>query len=534
MRPPSASCLRLTAVPSLILTLLVSVLQADPGTGAQRTALLDYLIEKTAARDAFSPAKNVRLKFDGHADMLALRNEFAAADTDDKLYYAIAKASAARRDRHLSVDVVPGGLRPWFIGPDGNPVATTSAPVRLMSDFETFDVFVADLANDPSVQGIAVGDVVTSIDGVPTVEAVERARVYLRHSTEFGFRWHTPQLLVSRTPDLPATVSAEKIRLGFTRVDGTTYQVELPFRPEAELTWAGHFDRRYPGFRLNFERQTYKVYEHTGGRPVLLLQWYGFREDLVKDMDHLTRIAAERGWLNHDLIIDATRSRGGSLGAYALQKMSPRSFRTTFGNLRLSDVVPAFIAEREKEFAARNVSDSGVAETVDDGTWQIEWLRTDVRRAIASGQRYTNNVPFKSAHLPPWSDGILDPAPQHFTGRMAVLLGPQGGSHLDQFAAMVKDNALGVLIGMPAGGYSNTWEWTETLTLPGTDKPLASFMWSIGHTLTPHGEIMEGNPSPPDIPLLLTRENSTRYHGDLIQAAFDWLDGKTPIKIKEP
>ena len=462
--------------------------------------------------------------------MLALRDEFAAADTDDKLYFAIVKASAARRDRHLSVDPVPGGLRPWFVGADGEPAAPTSAPVRLMSDFDTFDVFVADLAHDPSTQGITIGDTVTSIDGVPTATAVERARPYLRHSTEFGFRWHTPQLLVSRTSDLPATRSAERIRLELKRSDESTYSIDLPFRPNADLVWAGHFDRRYPDFRLTLERQTYKVYEHTGGRPVLLLQWYGFREDLVKDMDHLARLAAEKGWLHYDLIVDATRSRGGSLGAYALQKMTSRSFRTTFGNLRLSDVVPAFIAEREKEFAARNVSDSGVAETVDAGSWQIEWLRTDVRRAIASGQRFTNSVPFKSAHLPPWSDGILDPAPQHFTGRLAVLLGPQGGSHLDQFAAMVKDNELGVLIGMPAGGYSNTWEWTETLTFPGTDKPLASFMWSIGHTLTPRGEIMEGNPSPPDIPVLLTRENSTRYHGDLIQAAFDWIDGKTAIK----
>jgi len=157
---------------------VVPLLRADPGTRAQRLALLDSLIEKTAARDAFSPEKNARLKFDGRADMLALRDEFAAADTDDKLYFAIVKASAARRDRHLSVDPVPGGLRPWFVGADGEPAAPTSAPVRLMSDFDTFDVFVADLAHDPSTQGITIGDTVTSIDGVPTATAVERARPY--------------------------------------------------------------------------------------------------------------------------------------------------------------------------------------------------------------------------------------------------------------------------------------------------------------------------------------------------------------------
>lgn len=502
---------------------------ADLGTPAQRVALLESLVEKTAARDAFSPEKNARLQFDGRADMLALRDEFAAADTEDKLYYAIVKASAARRDRHLSVEPVPGGLKPWFVGNDGQPLPPASAPVRLMSDFETFEVFVADLADDPSVQGIAVGDRVTSINGLPTVEAIARARPYLRHSTEFGFRWHTPQLLVSNTPDLPPWMVPDRVRLGLVRSDGTSYAVELPYRRSDEIAWKGHFvDRHYPGFRLDFERQTYKVYEHTGGRPVLLLQWHGFREDLVKDIDHLVSDATAKGRLNYDLIIDATRSRGGSRGAYALQRLSPRSFRTTFGNLRLSDVIPEFIAGRERAYAARNLTDGGVDETVDDGTWQIEWLRTDVARALAAGQRYTNSVPFKSAHLPPWSDGILDPAPRHFTGRLVLMLGPQGGSHLDQFAAMIRDNQLGIIMGMSAGGYSNTWEWTETLTLPGGTQPLASFMWSIGHTISPNGQIMEGNPTPTDIQVPLTRENSARYVEDLLSAALGWLDGKAP------
>ena len=75
---------------------------------------------------------------------------------------------------------------------------------------------------------------------------------------------------------------------------------------------------------------------------------------------------------------------------------------------------------------------------------------------------------------------------------MVCLLSPYGGSHLSQFASIVVDNGLAPVLGMPDGGYSNTWEWTEVLVFPISKKPIVSYMWNIGHTLRPNGEILEG------------------------------------------
>jgi hypothetical protein len=105
----------------------------------------------------------------------------------------------------------------------------------------------------------------------------------------------------------------------------------------------------------------------------------------------------------------------------------------------------------------------------------------------------------------------------HFRGPFAVISGPSGGSHLDQLVAIVVDNDLGPVVGMPAGGYSNTWEWEEVLRFPGTDQPVIGFMWSIGSTVRPNGEVLEGNPADVDEWVPLTSENVERYYPLLLE-----------------
>jgi len=157
-------------------------------------------------------------------------------------------------------------------------------------------------------------------------------------------------------------------------------------------------------------------------------------------------------------------------------------------------------------------------------------LNGPVLKGLAAGQEYSNNAPFKCAHLPHYSDWIMQPAKKHFTGKMVVLLGPWGGSHLSQFAAMVIDNDMGHTIGMTDGGYSNTWEWTEVLKFPGTDKPVVSFMWNIGHTIRPNGQILEGNPAIVNEYVPVTKDNYLDYKNILLGKAHKWLgQDKIPL-----
>ena len=222
--------------------------------------------------------------------------------------------------------------------------------------------------------------------------------------------------------------------------------------------------------------------------------------------------------LDYDMIIDVTYSSGGSRGAYAIQRLVDRPFRTTFGNVRLSDLGREKIGELmrisvrtgEPDIFGLNLS----------RRWLVDWAHTDATEAIRRGDEYTPPVPFKLAHLPKDSDGILQPAPVHFSGKVAIMNARTwGGSHLDQFVAMLVDNDLGVFVGVPTGGYSNTWEEDEVLYFPGTTWPVVKFQWSIGHTIRPNGEVLEGNPAQPDTYIPVTRQNFLEYHQILLEEA---------------
>ena len=157
-------------------------------------------------------------------------------------------------------------------------------------------------------------------------------------------------------------------------------------------------------------------------------------------------------------------------------------------------------------------------------SYNLDWLENDVILGVEAGQAYSNNVPFKLAHLPKWSDGIMKPAKVHFRGRLVCWFSPYGGSHLDQFNAMVADNKIGYTMGMPTHGYSNTWEWKETLIFPVSKKPVIWYMWNIGHTIRPNGEILEGNPAHVDEYIPLTRDNHLSYYEILLSRTFKHLD----------
>ncbi len=512
------------------------------GTPALRGALFDTIVARTERREAFSPVKNERLGFDPLAAMKALRDDVIAAETEDELYYALARLSHARRDRHLDLFLVPGGLAPSDSagldvagGPD--PAPPRQAPARIFPDYSDgageADYFLGTAAGGAFAWEAAAGESwaenlpgarVVSVNGMPVEVWHDSAAAFIRHSTGAQLRWKLAEAMTLATAALPPHLRADTLRLEFREHDGqVAARSPLPFVNPGDLIWTGVGEPRYTDLSLALHTDTFDLLTPDDARPFLVLVWRGFRETMVADVDALIAFASERGLLDHALVMDVTRSRGGSLGAYAMQRLQPRPFRTTFGNLRISDVTLPFIEDKRRDFAARDINDGGVPETIDDGTWLMEWLEDDVLGALERGDAYSNNVPFKLAHAPRDSDGVLEPAPVHFRGALGIISGPHGGSHLDQFVSIVVDNGLGPVVGMPPGGYSNTWEWEEVLTFPGTDQPVVGFMWNIGHTIRPNGEIAEGNPADVDEWMPLTPENVTTYYEDMLARVLELM-----------
>lgn len=513
---------------SIFLSLCMESAVADIKTPKKREALFEQLVALTMAREAWSPIKNKAYGASYPDDFEPLRNEFISAQNDEDLFFAIVKFSNRRNDRHLRVTPVSGGLKP-------NIAKTAVAPIRFLPDYGDFDAntannhrpdirphfFVSDLANNISQfsphQHIAIGDRLIEINGMPVSDFIKRTAAYHRGSTPEGFYWKFAQQLSRRSGVLPKSWYQSQLSLRLKKTTGATYDISLPYLDSKAVTFQSEHQAKYEGFEKVLDFTSFDFYRSTTNKRQVLFDWYGFRDDLIDAMDQTMIYAQNHQLLGHDVIWDGTRSRGGGRGAYAIQRLQPQPFKTTFGNLRISDVTASFVEKRIQDFQQKKAMSDGTRETVDNGQWLIDWLSEDVSKGIAAQQEYTNNVPFKSAHLPKWSDGILKPAKTHFTGRLVCWLSPYGGSHLDQFSAMITDNQLGTTLGMSTGGYSNTWEWKDTLYWPETDEPVVTFMWGMGHTLRPNGEILEGNPAQVDEFIPLTSENYSTYYSQLFK-----------------
>ena len=516
---------------TLILSLFLSVSSVDLfaqdkkiGSRQDREGLYNYLLEKTFERESFSPVKNQNLDLDIEKEMLKYKSELINAKSEEDLFYAIVKISNARKDRHLKVATSKNGLTLRDITPG-------TLPILFEVDFKNEDnpfFFISNYSSNIKKYGKVqpeVGDRLIKVNGELFNSYINRIKPYHRYSTLNGFWKKLPPTFTTKNLLLPYSFDVKTMRLEFENKDGKTYMLALPYLPDEKIKWQLESNVRYKGFELAYKTQTYHLYLPANKKvgKTVLLYWYGFRENLVNDIDRLIAYADSAKLLDHNIIVDATKSRGGSKGAYAVQRMSPLPFKTAFGNIRLSDIADDFINRKKRQFDSKKILDGNVKETIDDGSWLMDWLLNDVMDGINDGQQYSNNVPFKLAHLPKYSDGIMQPAEKHFTGKLACLFSPYGGSHLDQFSSIVVDNKLGYTIGMATGGYSNTWEWHEDLTFLNSKKPLVDFMWSIGHTIRPNGQILEGNPASIDRHIPLTRDNYLNYYDLLIDEALMYL-----------
>ena len=460
-------------------------------TREDREALFEYIIEKTKDRESFSPIKEKTMGFDPIEEMYRVKNEVLDASNDTELYYALQKLSAARRDRHLSIDLIEGGLALPAL-------SEGTAPIRFHPDYSSKDetlFFVSDLGGElekyvkkKSVP--VIGDKLLKVNEISLVEYLEKIEPYVRYSTKNNFLRRAAYMMAEKDDNLPPWLFEEELTLELENSAGESYVVTLPYLKDVGWQY-GRVVKNYDGYKLDasFKSESFEVYRSIdSSNKTLLLWWYGFRGDLPESTDRLIEYAEKNQLLDYDLIIDAIDSRGGSQGAYALARLTSKPFKTTGGNIKMSDITDDFISGYTARYVARQAQmDGDGREAEDDGTWVMDWLHGPVLKGLAAGQEYSNNVPFKCAHLPHYSDWMMQPAKKHFTGKMVAFFGPWGGSHLSQFASMIIDNDLGHTLGMPDGGYSNTWEWEEDLIFPISGKPVVEFMWSIGHTISPKG-----------------------------------------------
>lgn len=514
---------------------------APPGAEA-RLVLHASLVGRTLAREAFSPVKNARLGLDFRREARELRRTFAEARTERELVLAVKRLSDLREDGHLHFVPAAGTLSS---GSTPVPVVL-QAPIRFAVDYADSDrphLFVADVGRSVA-EGVRgrprVGDRVVEIHGTPVAEWVERIDPWIPAATRERLWLEAAVNASALRADMPTELHGELAIFTLERQRGSRrrvrYELRLPWLPPSSVRWrdpAGRpaFDgspaeepqafigagfaraKSYAGFRRVVDADGFALFRATDtNRKVLVLDWKHFRKT-ERDVAALMRHAAAHGLLDHDVILDVTTCRGGSRSWALLRVLAKTPFRVTHGNLRLSDVTPLFVERQQRGRSQRP-----------ERLRLREWLAGPVLAAQAAGRDYTEIVPFKLRALPADSEGRLSPAELRFRGRLVLLIGPFGRSQVDQLAVTVVDNGLGHAIGMPTAGASNTWEWEEEIAIPGTARTLGRYAWSIGHTIRPNGQVLEGNPALPHERVPLTRDNHARYEDELVRRALQHLE----------
>jgi hypothetical protein len=559
---------------------------ADPGTREDRSALFDYILNATMERSAFSPFKPRDIGAGEHVTeaeyirgaMLAHRDEFLAADADAKLYYALIKLTCARWDGHLNrVRLVPGGIQPFT----PQTQRGDTAPVAFKPDYTNkaaMFLFVSDFAKNiahiagPDAKSTPqLGDKLVGVNGQPADVYLKRLGQFVGKSSHRAFWWDLAYRVSRRTRHIaPSLFDGDRVTFELETRKGVRYVLRLPYLNEESIQWAGHDDHytsgelaalihenpsfihkthqvalsltRYRGFQHVFSRPAFDLYVSTAQKVFLLQGHSFFPRTIVADVDHLMAHARTNRCLDYGVIYDLTRGGGGDFEEYTLQRLQPRPFKIMFGNLRISDITPLLVQQlRDRSVKAVAQAESTARPILarditmpDSGQYLIDWLDKDVAAAIRAKQSYTNNVQFKSQFLPTTTDGYLYPAKEHFTGPMVLLTAPSACSGADQFAAMFIDNELGLSVGMPQGGCSNTWEWDETLKFPISGRPVAMFSWTVGQSIRPNGAVLEGNSAIPRVSTLLTRDNYANYYDILMGHALSYIEKQRATKTREP
>lgn len=508
-------------------------------TKEDRAKLFDEIFENMVKRESVVAIKEKRLGLNFKRDLLRCRDEVINADTDEKLLYALTKMNNARKDPHCRIYMVKDGIKIDGVEVEDEPIRLDSiscphAPIIFNVDYADLDnrfMFIADMSKDIqqycSDVAPSIGDKLIAVNGIEFSTYYHLVEPYHRSATINNLWSKMSVNIAKRTYTYPPHIFKDDLTLTLEARDGKQYELVLPYIEDAKtIEWQGFYKRpgepRYTDFVRVLANTTYDLYKYQGDRKVVLIDWHWFNaQEMLDNVDALVDYARENDLFDHDIIFDATRSRGGCLGAYVIQRLVNKPFTTTFGNLRISDATMKFV-EKAKE----NHKAGKWMTAVDGGDWFVEWLNTDFLKAVEEGKEWTDRFPHKMSYMHKDADGILNPHFECFKGDMVGFFNSASGSQLDQTFSMLADNDIAHTIGMSPGGFSKTWQFNQVYYLGKDKKPVVQITHTLGQTIRPNGECIEGNPPFVKEYIAETRDNYIGRYDMLLERAFVYLDGR--------
>ncbi len=490
--------------------------------------LVRELVDRVHALHVFSQHTKDNLGLDWDRDDLpALRDEFARADSRDKLSVALWHFGNSLHDMHCRYRALSRGQ-----------VTRMRVKVGVEQKGGAFAYYVAEV-RDKSIVGLEPGDIIESADGVV---AADLPRV---HRNEGSFN-NWPHLALTAARFLTRRHNAESLTRDGDVSKWVVRSRRTGERKAVELTWKERVDENLPDDSwVDYTDQdcedddpaTYEGYKLVGrgahfcmyvaDKPPRsfypIVRQVSFRyfeegpQQFLADHDSLVlRLSLQKQ--AKGVILDMRENGGGNDPNSFIDWWAPaRPYTDTFTVMRKTPLVgdrealEKFVVNTPKavkDFYMKCVKEPGDEPFCAKRPFECKPDTCDWNNEFIASHQVTK--------LP-----------------VALLTGASCGSSCDSFVYTWKKNGFGPLIGMPsmAGFTTNRYR----APIPGRLQ-LGTIDLAFSYDVSADGDMVEGHEIPPDVRIPPTWDNYARYDTLLADAAIKalgeprWRTAKTTAK----
>ena len=433
---------------------------------------------------------------------------FLAAQSKEDVYLALLSLKNAVHDGHADLQV-PAGLRPaqrqWRL------------PFELRWAWRD-GASVLEVATTPG-QGVEPGLRLLRVDGRPVAELLHEYLEWHRDGSPERAQQAFARWLTAREAWRHPAPDARPVKFVFLDpARGVEVAREAAFASGPPPPNGRPSDVDYAGLTPVFRGLNVEVFEDAPSRTlvvrylsfsyqfeteelwnrVAVLSWpvrplepaprSGGSRLQALDVEHLGAYLRTRQGEFSRVLVDVRDNPGGGVNLPLLRLLATKPFRTT-----TRGVAARPLLTRDPEFreAALSMSASPA---------MIAQLKKDLDSGAAETSRFSFDCRSEAC---PGSEANAEPDPQHLTLPVVVLSGPACISSCDQFVAVVADNGLGKLVGLPSAGASAPFRAPRKFTL--ANGQTFSITLNVGLTWRPNGDALEGNPAQPDLVFPLGR-----------------------------